>query len=122
MADPVPVLTTAWSLACTFQGSVTVPEPTSVKLRVAGKPVLVKDSVSTWTVGGCKATAGSTNSPCSTVGDPTAGVASKLFVGDQAVLLTKVSAPSVGSAVTTGHTVSVTGPLPAPSSPLKVAP
>jgi hypothetical protein len=121
MADPVAVLTTAWTLECSFHGSVSVPEQASVKLRVAGQPVLLDNTVSTWTVSACQALAGNTKSPCATVGAPTAGVASKLFVGDQAVLLTTFSAPSVGSAVTP-HTVSVTRPTPAPRSPLSVAP
>jgi len=120
MADPVAVLTTAWSLECSFQGSVTVPEPTSVKLRVAGKPVLLDNTVSTWTVTACKAVSGNTPAPCSSVGKRTAGVAAKLSVGGQAVLLETFSALSVGSAVTANHTVSVSKSTPEPSSPLKV--
>jgi hypothetical protein len=122
MTDPVAVLTTAWTLACSFQGSVTVPEQTSVKLRVAGHPVLLRNTVSAWTVAHCQAQAGSAKSPCASVGGPTAGVASRLFVGDQPVLLTTFNAPSVGSTVTEKHTVSVNGLVPAPDSPLKVAP
>jgi hypothetical protein len=123
MADPVAVLTTAWTLGCSLQGSVAVGEQTPVKLRVAGSPVLLEGTVQSWTVADCKAVTPpppSTKSPCSKVGKPTAGATAKLSVGGHAVLLSSFNAPAVGSAV--AHTVSVTGPTPPPRAPLKVSP
>lgn len=112
--QPSEVLTTAASVSCTFNGTVTTGNPKPVKLIVAGNPVLVASGVSQWAVKNCKAASGSSPAPCSTVGPPTAGTSAKLQSNGQAVLLATFSAPSVGSAVTAGHTVSAKASTPSP--------
>src|SRR5690242_6225148 len=104
------VITTATALSCTFKGTVTASNPVTPALVVAGNPVLLATGVSTWSVATCGAQAGGSPSPCATVGPPTAGVSSKLRCNGEAVLLASFSAPSVGSALTVGHTVMVTAP------------
>jgi hypothetical protein len=116
MTDTNPVLTTAASLSCTFKGAVVTSNPGTVKLIVAGNAVLLAAGVSQWTVttGTCTAQAGNSPAPCATVGTPTAGASTKLKSNGQAVLLSTFGAPSVGSAVTAGHTVSATAATPSP--------
>jgi hypothetical protein len=102
-----PVLTSAATVACSFQGSVTITNSGTVKLTVAGSPVAVSSGVSGWSVSGCNATTpNGTKAPCSKVATPTGGVSTKLTVGGSAVLLKTLAAPISGSAVV--HTVSVT--------------
>lgn len=108
------VLTSAASVSCTFKGTVTTGNPKPVKLIVAGNPVLVASGVSHWTVNNCQATSGNSKAPCSAVGPPTAGTSAKLRSNGQGVLLANLSAPSVGSAVVAGHTVSATAATPSP--------
>ena len=112
-----PVLTTTAGLSCSFQGTVTTANAGTIKLVVAGKPVLGASGVTTWTVASCQAVVGNSKSPCATVGAPTAGVSTKLTSNGQAVLLASFSAPAEGSAVTAGHTVAVTPPPPPPPPP-----
>ena len=49
------VLTTAGSVACQHQGAVAAPAG-AAKLTVGGKPVLLVDQVSAWTITGCTQT------------------------------------------------------------------
>jgi hypothetical protein len=79
------VLTTTSIITCATEGKVT---PVSAAgLKVDGKPVLLQNQVSTWTVAGCKK-----NTPCATVAAPTAGVSTKLKVKGTPVLLANLAA------------------------------
>jgi hypothetical protein len=126
MSDPKAVLTTAWTLECTFQGSVSVPDQSAVKLHVAGAPVLLASTVASWQVSACQAvTPDGTKSPCATVTPvPTPYPPAKLTVGAAKVpvLLETFSADTIGSAVTP-HAAAVSPTKPHPTStPLKVKP
>jgi hypothetical protein len=103
------VVTTGATIACSLQGTVTQPA-SQAKLKVAGAAVATSAAVSGWSTAGCQAMTGNTKSPCTSVGAPTAGEATKLKVSGSAVLLDSFSAPAnTGTSPDpVAHTVSVT--------------
>ena len=103
------VLTTAATVACTFQGKVVLTPPRSA-LQVNGTPVPTAGNVGDWkpVPASCQAkTPEPKPSPCTGVGSVSAGRSTRLFVDGDPVVLEDLSALSTGSDVAVGHTVSV---------------
>jgi len=87
------VLTTGSTLKCANQGKVTA--GSAAKLLVAGKPVLLADSVTAWGIVGCMQTnANAGQVPCVSGAAVSGGAANKLTVGGVAVLLDTLAATS----------------------------
>lgn len=85
------VLSTAGQVSCSHEGKVT-PFVSDAKLTVSGSAVALTSQATSWLVKGCKNTS-STTTPCVKMsGKPTAGVATKLTCGGDAVLLDTLSA------------------------------
>jgi hypothetical protein len=88
------VLTTGSTISCTQAGTVTA--ASNAKLKVNGESVLLKNQVSTWTVG-CPPP----NPKCVSANPPSAGVSTKLKVQGSAVLLATLQATGKPS----GHAI-----------------
>ena len=103
------VLTTGSTVQCSHQAPVTLKASKS-KLKAAGNPVLVASDLTGATIVGCPNT-GPGLKPCTTTQSPVAGVATKLSVGGQPVLLetatgaTDGNPPATWSVKTAGQSV-----------------
>lgn len=94
------VLTTNSTISCPNQGKAQL--SSSAKLTVNGAPVLLSNQTSSWPISGCKQTdASSGQKPCLTIVSVSAGQASKLTVGDVAVLLDSFAGTSEGTPLNT---------------------
>lgn len=88
------VLTMASSVTCSDQGKAIT--PSTAKLTVGGKPVLLKTDVPNWTIIGCTQT-GTNQVPCTKVLSIAVGASHKLTVGNVPVLLDTLNGTANGS-------------------------
>ena len=80
-------LTTAATIKCSHQGTVTVPSAGQSVLEIEGSPALVVGDLVGKSIAGCTLTPSTSTKPCTTTTSMIVGAAMTLEAGGQAVLL-----------------------------------